>query len=592
MKRAKKLIKRFKFIQTLLQEWRLLAIAPGAAVLAIALSWAGLTQSLELTFLDQSFRLRPWEPPDPRIVIVTISDTDITKLEHWPISDETLAKLLHKLDSWQVRAIGLDIYRDLPVEPGHQALVQAFQTMPNVIGIEKQLGTRHVPASATLAQLNQVALADIVEDRDGTVRRGLLSAAASQDQIQLSLGVVVALRYLEAKQITLEAIEGSEKLKLGRAIFEPFNSNDGGYIRADNGGYQVLLNFRGPQKNFYAVSITDILEDKVPIDFLRDRIVFIGSTAESTNDYFRTPYDNGRTIRSPRTPGVLIHANLASQILSAALDGRPFIRVLPDPLEGLWALAWSILGALISWRMLQSNGLGSPQLIYIGVTIGILLTGGGLIAISYLLFLKNWWIPFVPALIGLLTAASANLVLHSQRLQQLAYSDGLTQVANRRCFEKRLASQSQVPGYLSLLLCDVDFFKKYNDTYGHQAGDLCLQQVASALRCAVRRSDLVARYGGEEFAVILPHADPGVAAKIADRIVRQVRELRLPHASSTINDYVTLSCGVVSLKIDAQLLRNTTWSHASLVAQADEALYKAKEQGRDRFIVCSQSHGL
>ena len=587
MKRTKKSIKRFKIVQELLQERRLFIVAPGAAVLAIALSWAGLTQSLELTIFDQYFRLRPLEPIDRRIAVVTIDDTDITKLGRWPISDEVLVRLLNKLKHQQVRAIGLDLYRDLPVEPGHQALVQAFQTMPNVIGIEKRLGTRHVPASAILAQLNQVAMADIVEDKDGTVRRGLLSATDSQDETHLGLGVAVALQYLEAEQITLEASEDSSKLKLGRAIFEPFSSNDGGYTQADNGGYQILLNFRGSQESFQSVSITDVLNDKAPAGFLRDRIIFIGSTAESTNDYFSTPYDNLWTNRSPRTPGVYIHANLTSQILSAALNGRPFIQVLPDSLEWVWALTWSIIATFISWKILQANGLGNQQLIYVGLTVGIILTGGGLISISYLIFLKGWWIPVIPALIGLIAAAIANLVLHSQRLQQLAYSDGLTQIANRRRFEKQLASQSQVPGYLSLLLCDVDFFKKYNDTYGHQAGDACLQQVASALRCAVRRSDLVARYGGEEFAVILPHTNSEVATKIADRIVNQVRELKLPHASSTVNDYVTLSCGVVSLKIDAQLLKDPTWSYTSLVTQADEALYEAKGQGRDRFVAAS-----
>ena len=587
MKRIKQSIKRFKLSQKLLPEWRLLAIAPGAAVLAIALSWTGLTQSLEFTIFDQYFRLRPLEPPDPRIVVITISDTDITQLGHWPISDEVLARLLYKLKSQQPRAIGLDLYRDLPVEPGQQALVQAFQAMPNVIGIEKQLGTRHVPAAAVLTQLNQVAMADIVEDSDGTVRRGLLSATDSDGQTHLGLGVVAALQYLETEKITLEALEGASKLKLGQAMFEPFGSEDGGYVRADNGGYQILLNFRGSQKNFQSISITDVLNDKIPAGLLRDRIIFIGSTAESTNDYFLTPYDNGWTTQSPRTPGVFIHANLASQILSAALNKRAFIQVLPDPLEWLWALTWSIVGTLLSWKILQAVGLGNQHLIYIGVTVGVILTGGGLLSISYLIFAKNLWIPVIPSLISLIVTAIANLILHGQRLQQLAYLDGLTQVANRRCFENQLASESQVPGYLSLLLCDVDFFKKYNDTYGHQAGDACLQQVASALRCAVRRSDLVARYGGEEFAIILPHTDSEVATKIAERVVRQVRELKLPHASSTINDYVTLSCGVVSLKIDAQLLNDPTWSHTSLVTQADKALYTAKGQGRDRFVTAS-----
>ena len=584
MKRTKKSIKRFKPLQKLLQEWRILAIAPSATVLAIALSWTGLTQSLEFTVFDQYVRLRPLEPRDPRIVVITISDTDITQLGHWPISDKVLAELLHKLQSQQPRAIGLDLYRDLPVEPGHQVLAQAFQTMPNVIGIEKQLGTRQVPAAAVLTQLNQVAMADIVEDSDGIVRRGLLSATDSHDQTHLGLGVALALQYLETEKIMLEAVEGSSKLKLGQAVFEPFDSNDGGYVRADNGGYQILLNFRGSQKNFQTISITDVLSNKIPAGFLRDRIIFIGSTAESTNDYFLTPYDTSWTARSPRTPGVFIHANLASQILSAALNKRPFIQVLPDPIEWIWVLTWSIIGTFLSWRILQANRLGNQQLIDISVVTGIILTGGALISISYLLFVKSLWIPAVPPLMGLIAAAIANLIFHSQRLQQLAYLDGLTQIANRRRFEKQLASQSQVLGDLSLLLCDVDFFKKYNDTYGHQAGDVCLQQVASALRCAVRRSDLVARYGGEEFAVILPHADSEIATRIAERIVSQVRELKLPHASSAISDYVTLSCGVVSLKVDAQLLKDPTWSCATLVAQADKALYKAKEQGRDRFV--------
>jgi adenylate cyclase len=584
MKRTKKSIKRFKLSQKIFPEWRLLAIAPGAAVLAIALSWTGLTQSLEFTIFDQYFRLRPSEPPDPRIVMITISDTDITQLGHWPISDEVLARLLYKLKSQQPRAIGLDLYRDLPVEPGHQALVQAFQAMPNVIGIEKQLGTRHVPAAAVLTQLNQVAMADIVEDSDGTVRRGLLSATDSEDQTHLGLGVVVALKYLETEKIALEAGESPSQLKLGQATFKPFGSDDGGYIRADNGGYQILLNFRGSQRNFQSVSITDVLNDKIPVGLLRDRIIFIGSTAESTNDYFLTPYDNGWMTRSPRTPGVFIHANLTSQILSAALNKRPFIQVLPEPLEWIWTLTWSIVGTFLSWRILQATGLRNQHMIYISVTVGVILTGGGLLSISYLMFAKNLWIPVIPALISLIVAAIANLILHSQRLQQLAYLDGLTQIANRRCFEKQLASESQVLGYLSLLLCDVDFFKKYNDTYGHQAGDACLQQVASALRCAVRRSDLVARYGGEEFAIILPHTNSEVAIKIAERVISQVRELKLPHASSTINDYVTLSCGVVTLEIDAQLLNDSTWSYTSLVAQADKALYSAKEQGRDRFV--------
>lgn len=168
-------------------------------------------------------------------------------------------------------------------------------------------------------------------------------------------------------------------------------------------------------------------------------------------------------------------------------------------------------------------------------------------------------------------------------LQRLASVDSLTQIANRRCFDEyfhgawiRLA-QEQLP--LSLILCDIDFFKAYNDTYGHQAGDECLRQVADSIRQAAKRpDDLVARYGGEEFALILPNTDLEAAVRVAEAIRGEVRVLSIAHAGSKVSKFVTLSSGVASV------IPSWTSSKEQLIANADTALYKAKLEGRDRVV--------
>jgi len=170
----------------------------------------------------------------------------------------------------------------------------------------------------------------------------------------------------------------------------------------------------------------------------------------------------------------------------------------------------------------------------------------------------------------------------NQKLQHLACVDGLTQVANRRRFDEyldvewRRLAREQKP--LSLILCDLDYFKVYNDTYGHLAGDLCLQQVGRVLHQALKRpADLVARYGGEEFAVILPNTDATGAVLVAEMIREGLRALKIAHAKSLVSEYVTLSLGVASF------VPTPNASPDKLIAAADEALYRAKAEGRDRL---------
>jgi diguanylate cyclase (GGDEF)-like protein len=167
-------------------------------------------------------------------------------------------------------------------------------------------------------------------------------------------------------------------------------------------------------------------------------------------------------------------------------------------------------------------------------------------------------------------------------LEQLSTTDGLTGISNRRRFDDSLecewsrARRNQKP--LSLIMLDIDFFKAFNDHYGHLAGDDCLRQVARGLANRVRRpADLVARYGGEEFACLLPETDAGGAASMATHFLETMQELNLPHAHSQAADHVTLSMGV------ATLIPLVGQSSSDLVRDADRFLYEAKQNGRNQF---------
>jgi adenylate cyclase len=398
-------------LKQLIWRWRGVVIAvPNVTLLLIGLRYIGWLQSWELLALDQFFLLRPQELVDNRIVIVEINEADVRKQKQWPISDAKLARLLNNIKQQQPRAIGLDIYRDIPVNPGYTDLVKVFESTPNLVGVQKiadQEDKSGVNAPPLLKQRQQIGANNLAVDGDGKIRRGFLyvNFPDNNDEAIASFGLKLALLYLEPEKITAKAYpENPNYLQLKQSVFKNFAANDGGYVGANDGSYQILINYRGGIEKFTKLTLTDVLENRISKDIMRDKIVLIGATAEGLKDLFYTPYTGGVFSAPKQMPGVVIHANLISQILSTTLNNRPLIQTFPDYLEWLWILFWSIIGATLNWQQRHNNNRPKYFLI---VGTGIFLASSSLIGICFLAFLAGWWIPIVPPFLALTGSAIA-----------------------------------------------------------------------------------------------------------------------------------------------------------------------------------------
>jgi len=389
-------------------EGRVLVTSSSVAGAVILIRLLGILQPSEWALFDQYFRWRPLEPVDRRILIIGIDEQDLQKYG-FPISDDILAKLLQKVNAAKPKAIGLDVYRDLPLEAGQSELAKAFKTIPNLIGIEfleTDKKSRVLPPKI-LENKNKIGFNNSARDADGKLRRGLLYINTNDGKIHTSFALHLAFIYLKNEGIKSEnSPQNPKELKLGNTVFHWFQPNDGAYIRADNSGYQFLVNLRGPAKTVPRVSLRDLLDNRVPPDVIKNRIIIIGSTSPSVKDIEFTSYSDGVFKASEPMYGVELQAQLTSQIISAVLDGRTLIKVWPEPFEWLWIFGWSWVGAALSWK--QQSPRRSVGLIIL-ITIGI--TGA-----TYLAFLGGWWIPVIPANLALVGSAGV-IIAHFAHLQ-------------------------------------------------------------------------------------------------------------------------------------------------------------------------------
>ncbi|MBD2200728.1 MULTISPECIES: CHASE2 domain-containing protein [Calothrix] len=417
--------------QTIIQRTRsILIITPTVAFTVIVGQSLGFFNLLEWKIRDEWVRQRSLETIAEEIVIVSIDEKDIQSVRKWPVPDWALAKLLDKIRAQQPRVIGLDIYRDLPEGTGHEELVKIFRTTPNLIGVEKITGERVKPPPE-LKKLDRVGLADLVLDGDRFVRRALLTAidAKEQDTLKAGLATMVALKYLETEKISLESIDPQQqKFQLGKAIYVPLSNQEAGYADADIGGYQILLNWHGSEAAFRTVSMRDVLAGKIPANLMRDRMVFIGSFASSTNDFFSTPFSSGLSAQKP-TPGVVIHANIAHHLVTTAKTGKGTLHGISGKYVSLWIVFWSVMGSAGSW-LLSSSKLRIPGGKILWATVGmscLCLVGG------YGLFLKGILIPVTPALAAFISSVIATTNAYKQ--QRLEETNQQLEIANSQLLD-------------------------------------------------------------------------------------------------------------------------------------------------------------
>ncbi len=369
--------------------WASLACSLFVFCSIMAARYAGWLEFLELSTYDLAIALRAHSVSNNPLVLITITEEDI-QTHGYPVTDAALAQALENLITHQPRAIGLDLYRDLPVPPGHDKLEAVLIRNPNII-VTMNVGVQgqRIPPPAVGSEA-QVSFSDgLMQDADGHVRRALLSMDAEKN-IAYAFAFRLAHLYFQAgEQSRPRNLANPSPTQLGRVTIRPFEANDGGYIRADDSGYQILLDFRNTPDCFPSYSLTSLLSDEIPSEAVKDKVVLIGVTAESVADTFSTPYSRWRDAEQ-EISGLVFQAHIVSQLLRLGGKESSLIQVWPEWQEALWILGWSILGGLVGlwtislWRFVI---LGSACL-------------GALGAAVYVASGYSWWIPDIPAGLG------------------------------------------------------------------------------------------------------------------------------------------------------------------------------------------------
>ena len=426
--------------QRFLNGYKPLAIAIVVTLAIVVLRLIGAWELFELKTFDLFLGLRPPEAPEKRIAIIALQESEIQQYG-WPVSDRLLANLISTISAHQPRVIGLDLFRDIRVEPGYDELDKVFQSMPNLFGIEKVVGNQFekIAPPPVLKAKGQTSASDLIADPDGVVRRYLLFPAVPPERDLPSLGIAVALKYLP-KDVTFT--NGS--LQIGDQLFPRVTPQEGGYVGIDAGGYQMLLNYREPSDNFEHVSFSDVLNGQINHNVFKDRIVLIGSAAPSTQDLHLTPY-SWRSNQSPKwTWGVEIHAQAASQVLSSVLNDRPLIQSWAEPWEELWIFGWILVSADLVWRCRFSDS--DRRLVFL-VALKALVLSAILLICAYLGFLKGHWLPVFPILLGIwATAIAVTGYIYISQLfiskAQLAQANAQLQKSNAT-LEARVQEQTQ-----------------------------------------------------------------------------------------------------------------------------------------------------
>lgn len=397
------------------------------STLVLGLRQTGAFVGSELAIHDGLVSAQPDLGPDPRLLLVEITDADLKALDMRTPSDEVVSRAINNLQRHQPASIGLDLLRDIPEGAGVEQLRESLKD-PNVVVITKLGNPAGDDAIAPPPGMsfNQISFSDIVVDSDIRVRRALMLDFLNEDMLQgetganlggnignsldndprqqpiFSLGTELAIRYLELYEDIAPA--DSDILELDDTVFTPITPTFGGYQNADTAGYQLFLRYRSPENIAFRISFKDVVKGNFDPNLIKGKIILIGSTASNSRDLFSTAYNTAGNLK--QMPGVLLHAQVTSQILSAVLDNETLPWALPDAVEIAWIIALTGIGSTL--MIVTQKG---PVLIAFGVS-GLVVIG----LVSVVCFKAGGWVPMsAPMSAFFLSAAGARISKSYQR---------------------------------------------------------------------------------------------------------------------------------------------------------------------------------
>ncbi|OKH18469.1 CHASE2 domain-containing protein [[Limnothrix rosea] IAM M-220] len=481
-------------------------------------------EQLELQVYDRMLRQQPELASDDRLVLVEINEEDLRQQERWPFTDEVYAEVLENIQAAEPAVIGLDVYRDFPVEPGYSRLVEQFKK-PNLIAIRNLDVLTGTPAPPAVVP-EQQGFNDFTLDPDGVLRRALLYATGSDGMTLPSFALSIAMLYLyEAEGISPQASEiDPQYLQLGEATFFPLETDSGGYQTVDARGYQMLFHYRDRSLMLPTITFTDVWLNEFDPQLLKDKIVLIGSTAPSLKDLVISPFSLGSSEGS-KMNGVVAHAQVLSYILDTAMGGRSQFRFWQEWQETVWVVVWLTSGAVIGWW------LRHPIAIVGGLLFGIVGTGG----IGYL-FLQNFvWIPVAAPMVSFLVAMGFVIVYQSyqdfrqQKMVMTLLGQNTSPAIADALWEERseLLNSGHLPGRsltATMLFLDVRGFSTISETMSPPALLDWLNDVLEMVTHEVQsRNGIINKFTGDGivaiFGVPVPRETPEAIAQDAQACV-------------------------------------------------------------------------
>ncbi|MDR6671883.1 CHASE2 domain-containing protein [Xanthomonas sp. 1678] len=501
--------------------------------------------------------------PDSSVVLVMVDDRSLQALGQWPWPRSTHARLLDRLSEAGVKRVALDLVLSEPdqADPDNDArLAAALRRNGNTVlpvttssTDAGEMPQELLPVPAIARAAAGLAHTDIEIDADG-VSRGIYLRAGLGNAHWPALGVALAGLAPPWPGLASDAGPAADAM--------PYRWHRDDYVG---------VRYAGPPGSFPQLSYVDVLEGRVPAQALRGRRVIVGVGATGLGQRFLTPMSHESWMN-----GAEYQANVAAMLLGGHAI-TPLSKNQQIGTSALLALL-AVLGMTYSVRHRRWPWLALP------VMLALIVAGSLLCALAS----GRWFAP--TACLAAVTLVSAGwLGLRIAHWQRQAHRDGLTGLANRHSFElafrQELAMAQRSGKPLTLIVVDIDHFKRYNDALGHHSGDRALTLVAAAVaRHARRAHDVAARFGGDEFAMILPDTALDDARQIAEALLEDIRQLTVPGPQGPVP--ITVTLGVHSTTVDAET-RNRDF-----FAQADAALYRAKTAGRDGYACSTPGQSL